>query len=221
MRKPTPPGLNVKKTDQTKVSEWKRGWCLASDRRRIPPCRCPARPALPPRWHQERVRGRGRTPMPNMMSGTVAKLELEPYRPMTGRRGRLPSDMSGPSVPEPIGNLAGDHGARTHHHGFTAGVDMTVEPGMTAVRGPIGIAAIFAGFETEGAHVVRPMRLRLHHYGDAVAGFLPGQRAFGWRTGAVLMEYSVDIDRCRHQGSPKEKPGHEDRASCGNGKRDH
>ena len=36
MRKPTPTGLNVKETDQTKVSEWKRGWCLASDRRRIP-----------------------------------------------------------------------------------------------------------------------------------------------------------------------------------------
>jgi hypothetical protein len=54
MRKPTPPGLNVKETDQTKVSEWKRRWCFASDRRRIPPCRCFARPALPPRGCQDR-----------------------------------------------------------------------------------------------------------------------------------------------------------------------
>jgi len=46
MRKPTPPGLIVKETDQTKVSEWKRGWCLASDRCRISPCRCFARPTL-------------------------------------------------------------------------------------------------------------------------------------------------------------------------------
>ncbi len=156
--------------------------------------------------------------MPNMMSGTVVKLEPERYRPMTGPRRRLSSDMSGPSVPEPIGDLTGDHGARGHHHVVTAGINVTVEPDMTAVRGPIGVATIVAGFETEGAHVVRPMRLRLHHHRDAVAGFLSGQRAFGWRTGAVLKEYSLDIDRCRHQGSPKKKPGHEDRASCGNGR---
>lgn len=35
----------------------------------------PGQPLLP-RWHQECVRGRGRTPMPNMM----VKLELEPMR---------------------------------------------------------------------------------------------------------------------------------------------
>ena len=51
-----------------------------------------------------------------------------------------------------------------------------------------------------------------HDYGNAVAGFLPGQRAFGKRVGTVLPEYLVDVYVCRHEVSPKKKPGHEDRA---------
>ena len=54
MRKPTPPGLNVKETDQTKVSEWKRGWCLASDRRRIPLADVSPGQPLPLRGYQDR-----------------------------------------------------------------------------------------------------------------------------------------------------------------------
>jgi hypothetical protein len=122
------------------------------------------------------------------------------------------------SIPKTISDLARNHGPRSHHHVVTAGVDMTVEPGMTAIRGPIGVAAVFSLFEVKDTHVFGPMRFRLHHHGDAIAGFLPGQRAFGWRTGAALTEYPVDFDHCGHQGFPKKKPGHEDRASCGNGR---
>ena len=45
-RKPTPVGLNVKETDQTKVSEWKRAMVFATDMQPDTRSRCPAVPAL-------------------------------------------------------------------------------------------------------------------------------------------------------------------------------
>ncbi len=77
------------------------------------------------------------------------------------------------SIPKTISDLARNHDPRSHHHVVTAGVDMTVEPGMTAIRGPIGVAAVFSLFEVKDTHVFGPMWFRLHHHGDAVAGFLP------------------------------------------------
>jgi hypothetical protein len=46
VRKPTPLGLNANETDQTKVSEWKRGMVFATGLQPDARRRCPAAPAL-------------------------------------------------------------------------------------------------------------------------------------------------------------------------------
>tara|TARA_R100000365_G_C2734548_1_gene64148 strand:+ start:47 stop:604 length:558 start_codon:yes stop_codon:yes gene_type:complete len=95
-------------------------------------------------------------PLPDKMSGIMVKLELDAYRWMPDHpHGAGPPRLT--SAPKPIGDFAGDHDARFHHHVIAAGVDMTVEPGTTTKCGPIGISAVFAYVETEGAHVFRPM----------------------------------------------------------------
>jgi len=51
---------------------------------------------------------------------------------------------------------------------------------------------------------------------EAVAGFDPRKGAIRWGMFAVIPKYLINIDAGRHGKSPKKKPDHEDRASCGN-----
>lgn len=96
---------------------------------------------------------------------------------------------------------------------------MTEETGTSTMSCPLGVAAIFTGIEPEHAHVLGPMGLWLDDDGDAVAGFFPRQRSFVRMVLPILGEDFVNADTGSHGGSPKKKPDHEDRASCGNGGR--
>ena len=150
------------------------------------------------------VSGRGRNPLPPQHQGVGAmvKLELDPSL-LVQRYPIAPCarfGFQGRSVPEPIGDFAGDHGAGLHHHIVAGGVDMTEKARPGAMGRPVGIAAVFAGIEPEGAHVLGPMRFRFHDDGDAVAGFLPGKRALRWRIAAVI--WAEFIDRRQYEPPP-------------------
>src|SRR5690606_25862370 len=120
--------------------------------------------------------GRQPSPMTSMANGEAGARSITAGKAITGGAtwGR---NQPCRSVPEPIGDFARDHGAGLHHHLVTRRVDMAEKPRPGAMRGPVGIAAIFAGIEAERPHVLGPMGLGLHHHGDAVARLLPGQRS--------------------------------------------
>lgn len=91
---------------------------------------------------------------------------------------------------------------------------MAEKPRPNAMLGPVGVAAVFADIEAKGPHVLRPMRLGLHHHGDTAADLFQGsERSVGGLSRSSRNISSMSIKRVI--GLSKARPGHEDRAAWG------